>query len=363
MLLRRLEVTYGFNGAVLQWLRSYVEDRMQSVHLNGSISRPHRVICGVPQGSVLGPLLFTFYTADIGIIVQPFGLKHHTYADDNQIYSSCFPAEYAFLKIKLIACIDVVDKWMASNRLMLNPSKSEFLWCTSPRRVLLLDRSAFVLRDASVDVSSVVKNLCAFFDVTMSMNDRINRLARSSYYQLRRIKSIRHALPTSTAIQLVNSFIISQFDYCNIILAGVPKYQLDRLQSNLNVAVRLIFGYSRSHHITPLLRDRLNWLRVPQRIDFKRCLMSSKRCMVSPQAISRTIVSETRQTSADRVYVLQVTTVWLCRLRQRPSSLENVRSQFAVPLRGTRCQTVKDADSNDVFKSRLKSYLFGLSYG
>ena len=162
---------------------------MQSVHLNDSISRPRRVICGVPQGSVLGPLLFTLYTADIGIIVHAFGLKHHTYADNNHIYSSCCPAECASLKIKLIDFIDVVDKWMASNRLMLNPSKSVFLWCSSPRQVLLLDQSAFVLQDGSVDVSSIVRNLSAFFDVTMSMNDHINRLVRSSYYQLRWIKS------------------------------------------------------------------------------------------------------------------------------------------------------------------------------
>ena len=165
---------------------------------------------------------------------------------------------------------------MASNRLMLNPSKSEFLWCSSPRRVLLLDRAAFVLRDGSVDVSWVVRNFGAFFDVTMSMKDHINRLVRSSYYQFRRIKSIRHALPTSTAIQLVNSFIISRVDYCNSIMAGVPKYQLDRLQSILNVAVRLIFGYSQYDHITPLLGDRLHWLRVTQRIDFKRCLIVFK---------------------------------------------------------------------------------------
>ena len=101
-----------------------------------------------------------------------------------------------------------------------NPSKSEFLLCSSPRRVLLLDQSAFVLRDGSVGVSSV-------------------------YYQLCWIKSIRHALPTLTTIQLVNSFIISRVDYYNSILVGVPEYQLDRLQSILNVAVRLIFGYSR----------------------------------------------------------------------------------------------------------------------
>ena len=169
-----------------------------------------------------------------------------------------------------------------------------------------------------------------------------------------------------------------------ILLAGVPKYQLDRLHSVLNLAARMIFGYSRYDHITPLLRDQLHWLRVTQRIDFKRCLIvfkalhglapgyisnycvrvstnqrrsslrssshncqvvppPSKRCMVSPQATSLTIVSESRQTSGDRdsrVYVLQVTTVWFCRPRQRRSSLENVRSEFAVSLRGSRCQTL-----------------------
>ena len=62
------------------------------------------------------PLLFTLYTADIGIIVQSFGLKHHTYADNTQIYSY-FPAEWASRKINVIDCIDIVDKWMATNRL------------------------------------------------------------------------------------------------------------------------------------------------------------------------------------------------------------------------------------------------------
>ena len=163
---------------------------------------------------------------------------------------------------------------MASNWLMLNPSKSKFLWCRSPRWLLLLDRSAFVLRDGSVDISSVVRNLNAFFDVTMS-NYHINRLVRSSYYQLRRIKSIHHVLPTSTAIQLGNSFIISWVACCNSILADIQKYQLDRLQSILNVAeadfwLRSIWPY----HTT--LRDWLHWLQVTQRIDFKWCLMVFK---------------------------------------------------------------------------------------
>ena len=133
---------------------------------------------------------------------------------------------------------------MASNRLMLNPAKSEFIWCASPRRVHLIDRSDFVLKDGTVAVSTVVRNLGAFLYESMSMTDHVNRLVRSCFYQLRRIKSIRRSLPTSTAIQLVNSFVISRVDYCNSLLAGLPKYQLDRIQYVRNVAARLIMPWT-----------------------------------------------------------------------------------------------------------------------
>ena len=78
------------------------------------MSRPRRVICGVPQYYVLEPLLFTHYTADIGIIDQSFHQKQYTYDDDNQIDSLDYPADCASLKIKVMNCIDVVDKWMTS---------------------------------------------------------------------------------------------------------------------------------------------------------------------------------------------------------------------------------------------------------
>ena len=125
-----------------------------------------------------------------------------------------------------------------------------------------MDKSQFLLRDGSVDISSVVRNRDAFLDVTMSMNDHINRLVRSCYDYVSWMKLIHYALPAMTAIQLVNSSIFSRADYCNSILADVPKNQLDRRQSILNVAARLIFGYNRYCYITPLLRDGLRWLRI-----------------------------------------------------------------------------------------------------
>ena len=95
-------------------------------------------------------------------------------------------------------------------------------------------------------------------------------------YHLRPIKFIWRLLTTMTTKKLVNSFIISRVDYCNSILAGIPKYQISHVQSILNVAARVIYGQARFDHVTPTLRDRLHWLYVPERIQFKRCLLVYK---------------------------------------------------------------------------------------
>ena len=87
LLLSRLTEWFGIDGAMLQWVRSYLTCRFQLVKVNGVLSTPQLLLFGVPQGSVLGPLLFTMYTTHLSSIITAFGLKHHLYADDTQICS------------------------------------------------------------------------------------------------------------------------------------------------------------------------------------------------------------------------------------------------------------------------------------
>ena len=94
------------------------------------------------------------------------------------------------------------------------------------------------------------------------MTTHVGRIISSSFYQLRRIRAIRKSIPTWTAVQLVNSFVVSRVDYCNSLMAGLPASQLERVQSVLNCAARLIYGRRKNDHITPLLRDKLHWLYV-----------------------------------------------------------------------------------------------------
>ena len=105
------------NGVVHAWFRSYLTNCTQYVRCGESTSTPLSVLFGVPQGSVLGPILFLLYTADLVRLVESFGLEPHLYADDTQIYGSCRPGATANLQSRVANCIVAVADWMGSNRL------------------------------------------------------------------------------------------------------------------------------------------------------------------------------------------------------------------------------------------------------
>ena len=87
----RLQHLYGLGGTVLKWLKSYLSDRSYVVKIRDSLSSPVRNNCGVPQGSVIGPMLYTMYSAPISKIIEAHGLCSMLYADDTQIYMSFNP--------------------------------------------------------------------------------------------------------------------------------------------------------------------------------------------------------------------------------------------------------------------------------
>ena len=124
ILLQRMRSSCGFSGMVLEWLKSYITDRTQVVHFNGEVSTVAVLCSGIPQGSVLGPLIFIIYSADVIRIIQECGFKAHAYADDLQIYAQTDPMHTTQLMSRFSSCMDKVNDWMASNRLCLNPSKT-----------------------------------------------------------------------------------------------------------------------------------------------------------------------------------------------------------------------------------------------
>jgi len=126
MLQHRLEVSYGVSDTLHRWFVSYLSGGSQFVRCGSTSSLPKAVLFGVPQGSVLGPILFLLYSADLISLVETHGLRPHLYADDTQICGFCRPCDTAQLQSRVSACIDDVGIWMWSNRQQLNMTETDF---------------------------------------------------------------------------------------------------------------------------------------------------------------------------------------------------------------------------------------------
>src|SRR5208282_5418787 len=274
ILLHRLETSYSLSGTVLKWLTSFVTDRTQVVALDGNSSPPIKLICGVPQGSVLGPLLFVLYAADVMQIAHSHGVKIHAYADDLQTYVSCSAVNQKAAVTQILACVDDIGNWMSSNRLKLNADKTEFIWCGTWQQLRKINRQPLDVGGVCVAPVNKVRDLGVMIDDELTMTAHINHVVRGCFYQLRQLRSVRRCLPFEARHALVTAFISSRLDYCNALLYGVASCNINRLQMVMNAAARLVTGTGRYEHITPVLRDVLHWLPVSQRIIFKVAVLA-----------------------------------------------------------------------------------------
>ena len=275
ILLRRLHISFGLDGLALNWLRSYLDGRVCRVRVGGASSPTVSMTCGVPQGSVLGPILFSLYISDLNLIIAGHGLQAHFYADDTQVYGHCDHNQAAELSSQVSICVDDIDQWMKSSRLQLNPKKSEVIWFTSRRRSHQCPTAPVRFGNEWISPVRSVRNLGVFLDSDLTMNTHVGHISRLCFTMLRQIKAVATSLPVSGLKTLVTSLVLSRLDYCNSALVGLPKSSTRRLQSVVNAAARLVTRVNKYDHISPILHQ-LHWLRVNSRIEFKVALMTFK---------------------------------------------------------------------------------------
>jgi len=186
ILIKRLETTFGITGNALSWFVSYLSDRFQSVTIDGRVSSPQRLVYGVPQGSVLGPKLYSAYVKPLGEGLQQSGVPSHFYADDTQLHRVFNPSVPGAQGLAVSVLEDVICKiksWMASNRLKLNAEKTEVMLLNSkfkpPAPPVSLNIDGEVVKS-----QPKVKNLGVILDNNMTMEQHITHVCRSAYAQL-----------------------------------------------------------------------------------------------------------------------------------------------------------------------------------
>jgi len=238
VLLSKLQQMFGINGEVLAWLQSYLSNRSYRVIYAGHSSGSILIICSVPQGSVLGPLLLILYTADVSDLAARHDVKAHSFADDTQLYRHFTPTSAEVTATVTSDCMSHLSQWMLSHRLKLNPDKTEFLWLGTTGQLAKLhdSRPELVLQKCTIQASDEARSLDVIVQSDLSFKRHVQAVSRSSFFQLRQLRNVRHSVDNETAATLTHAFVSSILDYCNSLLSGAPKVVTDVLQNVQNAA-------------------------------------------------------------------------------------------------------------------------------
>ena len=247
LLLRHLHADIGLNNTALSWFSSYLSDRKQQVLIGQSFSAETPLLYGVPQGSVLGPLLFSLYTRQLAALIESFSIGYHFFADDSQLYSkiSC-DQSLALEAIKNVeSCCSEIKQWMYKNKLKLNEDKTEVLLCGPVSRRANVPFTSVKVGDVSIPFSDSVKTLGVVLDADLSMHDQISAIVMTCHFHIRSLSKARPFLTRKAANHIAVSLILSKLDYCNSLLAGLPQTEIKRLQTVQNAAARLVTNQKR----------------------------------------------------------------------------------------------------------------------
>ena len=220
----RLSDWYGISGQAQIWFSSYLQNRLQSVKIKDTFSDKVRLLYGVPQGSVVGPVLFTLYTTPLSAIISSFDINHHLYADDTQIYMSLSVSNAKESLEKLQHCLMGVSAWMTGSKLKLNPGKTEFLLIgTKLQREIFLNNFPCLLLGQETNPSTSAKNLGVLFDSSLNFRKHISLTCRTCFYHIRDLRRIRKSLALDLAKQIAVTLVSSRLDYCNSIFTICQK--------------------------------------------------------------------------------------------------------------------------------------------
>uniref|UniRef100_A0A8C6NT99 Reverse transcriptase domain-containing protein n=1 Tax=Nothobranchius furzeri TaxID=105023 RepID=A0A8C6NT99_NOTFU len=339
-------------GVAHKWFHSYLSNHTISVQIGDCASSSLPLPWRAPQGSVLGPLLFSIYLLPLGNILNQHGLSYHIYADDCQLYVEMDEKNAGS---KLAACMADVKGWLAFIFLKLNEKKSEFIVFDPHNH----HGSHPVCDLLTLYPKQCVTSLGVKLDAGLTMAPQINSVVRSCFYQLRRLTHLRQILKRRHLESVIHAFITSRLDYANALLIGVPDSALNRLQVVQSAAARFLTGTHRRSHITPVL-VHLHWLPVIFRVQFKLLTFVFKALNdLAPSYLSALLTPyvPTRTLRSADLLLLHMPRMRLKSQGERAFVHAAPKLWNSLPI------GVRQAPSLAVFKSRLKTHFYTLAFG
>ena len=255
LLIRRLELSYGVSGTALDLMNSYLHGRSQVINVNGQCSPSAQCVIGVPQGSVLGPLLFSAFISPIANVTRSFGVEQHQYADDTSLFITVSRDDRVTQVQRLSECTLEVQSWFTLNGMALNPDKSEVLhMCPIRHHKANTGIDTLAVGGVEIKLATKVKLL------GVTLDDHVKTVCGNAMYHIRALRHIRRSITEECANTIACSVVSSRIDYCNSIFTGMSSFNVRGSPASSELC-RLVWssGVGRSEHITEHLR-KLHWL-------------------------------------------------------------------------------------------------------
>mgnify|MGYP002051434539 FL=1 len=271
ILLSKLE-NFGIQNTELEWFSSYLKDRSQIVCQNNVLSKKAFVQCGVPPGSVLGPILFTIFINDISQNVHPGTCN--LYADDTVVY--CSGNSISEAQNKLQSCVSKLSHWYSNNKLSINASKSEVMIVNSRWRHPN-DEMTITINGDNLNCVQCATYLGVKIDSHLSWNDFIPTLCKKISFKLQRLRRLAMFVPRHVILKIYVGTIQPCIDYAISVWGQTSNYNIQKIQRLQNYAARIIcneFDYVNCRG-KDLIKS-LNLMNVKQRIDYFTIILTFK---------------------------------------------------------------------------------------
>lgn len=255
---------YGFNDCAIVLLDNYLSKRTQQVRIGRTLSKPGDVTSGVPQGSILGPVLFNLYTSLFCTTLKY--CRSHFYADDTQLFYSFSYTDAD----KAMACInsdlDNLYRFSMRHCLNLNAEKSSAM-IFGPVNTINSVKGCLKLsiNNTLLNFKDSVKNLGVILDTGLRFREHCSHCIKKSYYALKLLYPHKDILSRRSKITLCDSLVLSHFNYADSLYNScIDSITSKRIQKVQNSCLRFIYGIPRRYHISDKLRDT-NWLNMYHR--------------------------------------------------------------------------------------------------
>lgn len=329
LLIGKLGELYGFHSSALKLMISYLYGRIQCVRSSNKVSAFKSVNSGVPQGSILGPILFTLFINDLFAVLKYTNC--HAYADDVQIYLSNRVGLVEDLCVRINEDLENINKWAIKNRLSLNPLKS----CVLPISRSNIDPTSLpplCIGQSELKYVTKATNLGVILNTNLSCTDHANYVVSRIYHVLRNLRLSAEFTPEALKIQLVKQLIIPLIDYAALVYSKLDSASMHKIQVAFNYATRYVYNKRKFDHISNWSRQVLGRT-VDQHLCARNCIflhnllitkspeyLYEKICLPTSSRSLNLLYPPFKYLTSERLFFINATRLW----NSLPPSIQSI---------------------------------------